>query len=59
MRDDLVALIAKGRAVQMSRVEIDEAKLVIAERRYKRETAPLSSDAARGGSEQTKDELNF
>jgi len=58
-RETLTLLIEQGRAVHLSRAQIDEAKRGIAERRRERETAPLSSDAARGGSEATKDELDI
>lgn len=58
-RNALSALISDGRAMRLSREAIDEAKSAIAERRRLRETAPLSSDAARGASEETKGELDI
>lgn len=58
-RTTLSSLIGEERAMHLSRGAIDEAKRGIAERRRERETAPLSSDAARGGSEATKDELDI
>lgn len=58
-RETLALLIAQGRATQLSRDEVDDAKLGIAERRRERETAPLSSDAARGGAEEMKNELDI